>query len=156
MNKNISIFVSYSHKNKKSAIKLIELLLNQLKASKSYKYELWFDEQLDAGEIWKQKILKMMNSCDLGLLLVSPSFLSSKFIIEYELPKFIGENAIPCVPIMLQVIDFDRHNLRGLEEVQIFTLNGEAFFKCKSKSKYDFSLELFKAIENKLATISKL
>lgn len=155
MSKSISIFVSYSHINQKSAIQLIELLSEQLKASKNYDYHIWFDKQLNVGEVWKNKICETINSCDLGLLLVSPSFLSSKFILEHELPKFTGENVISSVPVMLQPIDFERHNLRGLEERQIFTLDGKAFYKCKSKNKYEFSFELFKSIEEKLAAKSR-
>lgn len=55
MSKSISIFVSYSHINQKSAIQLIELLSEQLKASKNYDYHIWFDKQLNVGEVWKTK-----------------------------------------------------------------------------------------------------
>lgn len=151
MSKEISIFVSYAHANRKSAIQLIELLSAQLKASKNYNYTVWFDDKLTVGESWEKQILEARDSCSLGLLLISPSFLSSKFIVDKEIPIFIGDDALPSVPVMLQPVDFERHNLRGLKEKQIFRLNGKAFYEYKSKRRLEFSFELFKSIEDKLS-----
>ena len=103
----------------------------------------------------EQQIIEARDNCDFGLLLVSPSFLASKFITENELPIFLsGEKG--SIPVMLQPVDFDRHDLKGLEKQQIFRLDFEgfkeprAYGECKKHRRDTFVTELFKAIEDKL------
>ena len=107
------------------------------------------------GEDWKARIIKAIGDCDFGLLLISPSFLASKFIVETELPKFVsGEKA--SVPVMLQPVDFDRHDLKGLEKQQIFRFatkkssRPKAYAECRGHRRDAFVLELFRQIEAKL------
>jgi hypothetical protein len=81
--------------------------------------------------------------------------LASRFITEKELPTFVsGEK--PSVPVMLNPIDFARHDLKGLEKKQIFMLDYEgfketrAYVDCKKQRRDTFVLALFKSIEDKL------
>jgi hypothetical protein len=91
----------------------------------------------------------------MGLLMISPAFLASSYITEKELPVFVaGEKA--CVPVMLQPVDFDLHDLKGLEKRQIFIFDYVGFKEprgygeCKSHRRNAFVLELFREIEKKL------
>lgn len=127
-----------------------------LAPSKKHEYELWQDTGLEVGEEWEKQILSARDNCDFGLLLVSPAFLGSKFITENELPTFVsGEK--PSIPVMLQPVDFSKHDLKGLEKMQIFRLNFDgfkeprAYGECKKGRRDTFVLELFRTIENKLA-----
>ncbi|MGI3039970.1 toll/interleukin-1 receptor domain-containing protein [Vibrio diabolicus] len=152
--KKIKFFVSYAHRNSSLATEFIERLRDVLKPSKSYCYEYWQDNKLTVGEKWDNQIQEAVESCDLGLLLISPSFLSSNYITQNELPTFV--NGKPCVPIMLAKIDLERHDLKGLEAWQIFRLNRDkfksprAYSELKKKRREDFIFELFQAIETKL------
>ena len=156
LRKRIEFFVSYAHSNKDLANSFLEKLRHMLAPSKKYEFVLWRDTALIVGEDWEKQIIEAINKCDLGLLLISPAFLASKFISEKELPAFVSGEKL-SIPVMLQPIDFARHDLKGLDKKQIFLLNYEgfkeprAYGECKKLRRDTFILELFKAIEDKLA-----
>lgn len=127
-----------------------------LAPSKKHEYVIWHDTGLEVGEEWEKQILEAIDNCDFGLLLVSPGFLASKFISEKELPVFVSGKK-PSIPVMLQPIDFSKHDLKGLEKSQIFRLDFEgfkeprAYGECRKQRRDTFVLELFRAIEDRLA-----
>lgn len=156
MRKNIKFFVSYAHSNKDLANSFLEKLREMLAPSKKHEYILWRDTGLEVGKEWEKQIQEAIINCDFGLLLVSPGFLASNFISEKELPVFVsGEK--PSIPVMLQPIDFSKHDLKGLERRQIFRLDFDgfkeprAYGECKKQRRDTFILELFRAIEERLA-----
>lgn len=155
MKQKIQYFVSYAHRNSALAQNFIERLDDVLAPSKRFEYSRWQDTDLILGDEWKAQIIKAIENCDFGLLLISPAFLASSFITKSELPKFVsGEKA--SVPVMLQPVDFDRHDLKGLEKEQIFrfapkgSANPKAYAECRSHRRDAFVLELFRQIERKL------
>ena len=89
MRKKISFFVSYAHRNQQLANGFIEKLKDVLAPSKRYEYALWKDDALVIGESWKTQIIKAIDECGFGLLLISPAFLASEFITKNELPSFV-------------------------------------------------------------------
>lgn len=155
LRKNVNFFVSYAHKNKTLVNGFIDKLSDMLAPSKNHNYMLWKDTGLVVGEDWEKQILKARDECDFGLLLISPAFLASKFITEKELPTFVSGKK-PAIPVMLQPVDFSRHDLKGLEKKQIFRLDHEGFTapraygECKQNRRETFAFELFKSIEDKL------
>jgi len=82
-----TIFISYSHKDKKW-FERIRKFLTVLEQQELIKF--WDDEQLEAGMKWEQEIEQALDSSIAGVLLVSQEFLSSKFIQEKELPKLLN------------------------------------------------------------------
>ena len=155
MKQKIQYFVSYAHRNSALTQNFIERLDDVLAPSKRYEYSRWQDTALILGDEWRSEIIKAIENCDFGLLLISPAFLASSFITKSELPKFLsGEKA--SVPVMLQPVDFDRHDLKGLEKRQIFrfapqgSANPKAYAECRSHRRDAFVLELFRQIERKL------
>ena len=156
MRKKVKFFVSYAHKNKGLVNSFIEKLSDVLAPSKKHDYVIWKDNGLMIGEEWEKQIIKARDECDFGLLLISPAFLASKFITEKELPMFVSGKK-PSIPVMLQPVDFARHDLKGLEKQQIFRLDfpgfkePRAYGECKQPRRETFVLEIFKLIEDKLA-----
>ncbi len=156
MRKKIKFFVSYAHSNKELASSFLTKLKYQLAPSRKHEYLLWKDTELVVGEEWEKKILEARDNCDFGLLLVSPAFLASKYITEKELPIFVS-GAKSSIPVMLQPVDFLRHDLKGLDKRKIFRLDHEgfkeprAYGECRKQRRDTFALELFQAIEDKLA-----
>ena len=134
----------------------LEKLNDVLAPSRKHDYALWNDSGLVIGEEWEKQIIEARDSCDFGLLLISPAFLASKFVTEKELPTFISGKK-SSIPVMLQPVDFSRHDLKGLEKKQIFRLDYEGFKEpraygdCKNQRRETFVLELFRSIEDKLA-----
>lgn len=151
----VNFFVSYAHRNEEIVFSFLEKMNDQFSASAFYNYEMWDDRAIELGEDWDDEIQTAIQNCDFGLLLVSPAFLGSRYIEESELPSFISGNKA-CIPVMMQPIDFARHDLKGLEKKQIFRLDYDGFKEprpygdCKPKRRDTFALELFKKIEEKL------
>lgn len=155
MKQKIKYFVSYAHRNRAIVQNFMERLDDVLAPSKQFEYSRWQDTDLILGNEWKSQICTALENCEFGLLLISPAFLASSFITDSELPKFVsGEKA--SVPVMLQPVDFERHDLKGLEKSQIFRFaaigsgNPKAYSECKSHRRDAFVLELFRQIERKL------
>jgi hypothetical protein len=156
----VRFFMSYAHENAQLAGRFKNLILEQMGPSKGYEYEIWQDEeQLLPGVNWAEGIRDALQECDLGLLLISPSFLNSKFITDHELPVFVGNNAKACIPVMLGPINLKRHDLKGLKTAQIFrfkTSNGhyKNLSDCNPRQRGQFCEQLFDQIENRLDKLS--
>jgi len=152
----ITFFVSYARSNNQLAGRFVQSLIEALKPSKTYEYQLWSDEAILVGEQWQKEIANAIDDCDFGLLLLSQAFLGSQFIGEHELPHFIGPSAKPSVPVMLAPIDLERYDLKGLEAEQIFRYKGQRFrearsySECNSGGRDEFVFSLFQEIEKKL------
>lgn len=158
--KRIEFFVSYAHKNHQLAESFVDELMDMLRPSKAYEYVKWMDSAIVVGDQWQKQILDARDRCTFGLLLVSPGFLSSGFIGENELPHYVGEGRAASIPVMLSKVDFQLHDLKGLEELQIFRYMGRryteprAYGECKSGNpRKEFVYSLFQAIEKKLSLL---
>src|SRR5262245_12427447 len=124
----IAFFVSYAHADRRFADIFLQRLTEHLAPSKRYAYTWWRDTGLLVGERWQDEIQQGLAACQLGLRLVTPAFLASKYIIQHELPQFIGNGSKPVIPVMLRTIDLQRHDTRGLEDYQFFRLNNVRSF----------------------------
>jgi tetratricopeptide (TPR) repeat protein len=85
-----SIFISYSHDDEKWKDRLVSQLgvLQQ-----EGLLEVWDDRRISAGDEWKQEINEAMNKASVAILLVSDKFLTSKFILSEEVPRFLQRRA---------------------------------------------------------------
>jgi hypothetical protein len=157
--KRISFFISYARANKELANRFLVKFQEQLTPSKNFEYKFWKDNEIKVGEKWHEEINRAIDNCRLGLFLVSPAFLGSQFIKKHELPKFIKSKSKAIIPIMLQPIDFERHDLKGLEKLQIFRLEGKhfqspkAYGDCIGNQRERFVQELFKQVEDRMEKI---
>jgi hypothetical protein len=52
--------------------------------------DLWDDRKLEAREDWLKRIHEQMLRARIALLLVSPSFLTSRFIRDQEVPSLVA------------------------------------------------------------------
>lgn len=152
MRTTVRFFVSYAHADALTATTFLKRLTEQLAPSKRYQYNLWRDTMLLVGERWHDEIQQALGECQMGLLLVSPAFLASDYIVKQELPRFLGQVAKPVLPVMLQPVDFQRHDLKGLEHHQIFCLDKtKAFGNCGTNAtRRRFVAQLFGQIEQRL------
>jgi hypothetical protein len=154
--KQVIFFVSYARENKRLASSFLSLFDEQIGASKRYDYKKWQDYKILPGENWHKEIQKAIKECDFGLLLISPSFLGSAYIKEHELPHFTVKNTKPVCPVMLRRVSFERQDLLGLEEKQIFRLESDrfkeprAFSEISSARQEDYAYEFFLQVESRL------
>ena len=81
-----NVFISYNHKDENWKDKLVshlgvlqhENLLNT-----------WDDRCIGAGEDWFQKIQEAIDAASVAILLISADFLTSKFILNEEVPRLL-------------------------------------------------------------------
>lgn len=153
--KEIKLFVSYAHEDDEYVEPFLRGLREMLAPSKAYRFRFWQDTGILPGETWSKEIRGALESCTLGLLLVSPALLASPYITTEELPKFVGSGAKPMIPVMLKKINLRRHDLKGLEVTQLFRLkagpnNYRSFAQCGSSQRSDFVYDLHDKIEERL------
>jgi hypothetical protein len=153
MKKNVNFFVSYAHANQALAHNFIKKFKEYAEPSKNYKYMLWDDTGILVGENWDEEIKLALKKCNLGLLLISASFLGSKYITTVELKKL---RTRPVIPVLLWQVDFQRYDLKGLQHKQIFKLNRprfqepKAYGDCNTRQRNQFILDLFGKVELRL------
>ena len=80
------VFISYSHRD---ADWKEELAVHLRGLEKAGHLEVWDDTQLGAGEVWKKKIKRAVDSSDAAVLLVTKYFLASDFIQGTEVPRIL-------------------------------------------------------------------
>jgi hypothetical protein len=156
MKPTVRVFVSYARANKSLAPRFLQRFREQAGASRSYRYEFWRDTEILVGEQWHGQIEEALAACHLGLLLVSPAFLGSQYIGDHELPRFLGRRGKPVVPVLLQPVDLQHHDLKGLERAQLFRLDRptfrapKAYAECSGAQRDQFAHELFRQVEARL------
>ena len=151
-------FVSYAHKDKELVDQLLYLLKTQLKIVKNSHFIVWDDQKIVLGKLWKNEITTAINESDFGILMLSPNFFASDFIVEEELTHFLLQNngktqiLKSIVPVGLKPINLDgSRDLKGVENVQLFIdQNGRWFNQTKGHIKDAFAEQLANQILIKL------
>ncbi len=95
------IFISYSHKDKEWR----EQLEKHLEILTSEEVLTWSDQDIAAGDNWLEEIKNAMNEADVAILLISADFLTSRFIIEKEIPSILQKRqkeGIKVLPIIIK------------------------------------------------------
>jgi hypothetical protein len=81
-----TVFISYSHKDEVWKDRLVK----QLAVLESQgRLETWDDRRIGAGDEWLQEIKKGMDTARVAVFLVSADSLTSKFILDTEIPHLL-------------------------------------------------------------------
>lgn len=113
-----SIFISYSHQDKK----YLEWLQKHLKAfqRQNRQIEVWDDTKIKAGDKWKKEIESALEKASVAFLLVSKDFLASDFVMDEEIPKLLqkcSEEGTLFIPIILTPCLFDDSPLGDFQAI---------------------------------------
>ncbi|WP_176698092.1 NB-ARC domain-containing protein [Candidatus Nitrospira nitrosa] len=100
------IYVSYSHQDKAWLEKLFIFLKPYQRKGR---LAVWADPYIQVGDLWRREIDQALPRAKVGLLLVSPHFLASDFIMDQEVPplEMASENGharLFCVPLSSSVV----------------------------------------------------
>jgi TIR domain-containing protein len=95
------VFVSYSRDDKK----WLDLLLQTLSPlSRAQPHAIWWDGLIKAGQEWRAEIHRGLDSAKVAVLLVSPGFLASEFILNEELPRILSAAKHQGVAILWSLV----------------------------------------------------
>jgi TIR domain len=83
-----SVFISYSHADSSY---LERLLVHLRPIERQGLVHLWADTNLRAGDRWRDEIQKALDRARVAVLLVSPDFLDSEFVLDNELPNLLSK-----------------------------------------------------------------
>jgi len=96
------LFISYSHDDEVWKEKLLDgLRVLERKNSVA----LWDANELTPGSEWSKQIENALQQSDIAVLLVSPSFLASDFIVKRELPALLErrqKEGLAIVPVLVR------------------------------------------------------
>jgi hypothetical protein len=112
-------FVSYAHTDTVLVERFLGLMAPRCATLREVELDQWWDERLLAGERWPSKLARALEAADFGLVCVTPAFLASVYATNVELPAFLERDRV-IIPVGLEPVDFDRADLRGLEDRQVF------------------------------------
>jgi hypothetical protein len=80
------IFISYSHKDEEWKDRL---LIHLRVLERKGMVDLWDTSRIQPGSKWVDDIAKAIKEANIALLLISPDFLASDFIVQRELPVLL-------------------------------------------------------------------
>ena len=145
--RRVNIFLSYAHEDEYTKGAFYEIIRKRLKTTSSGIYFTFSsDNDILVGENWHEKIQEMIVNCDYGLLLLSTSFLASKYITNHELSMLMDK----CLPVALHILDLERQDMKGLKKNQIFFRNNQSFSEVKGNNRIRFINELAVKIEERV------
>jgi hypothetical protein len=100
--KEVEIFLSYAHEDKK----LLNELIKQLTIFKRMGMTmLWTDLDISSGSEWKKSISTHLDTADIILLLISPDFIASDFCYSKEMTRAMERyrlNEACVIPVILR------------------------------------------------------
>jgi class 3 adenylate cyclase/tetratricopeptide (TPR) repeat protein len=108
----VRIFISYSHRDPQylGDDSLVGGFLRGLEAEEGV--EFWTDQELEGGTFWDEEIQKRLRSSDIALVLVSQSFLDSRYCTSVEMSTFLArcrEDGLIIFPVILSPCEWERH-----------------------------------------------
>ena len=92
-----AVFVSYSHDDQDWRRKFTQILAPLVR---NRRLELWDDTHIPVGGDWRRDIDDGVRRAGAALLLVTGSYLASRFIMEEELPALVA-HGVRLVPVLV-------------------------------------------------------
>jgi hypothetical protein len=111
-----TLTISYSHKDEDWKDRFVE----QLRVlQKEGLFNVWEDRQIGAGDNWKEQIEDALNSCQVAVLMITASLLTSDFILRDEVTKLLKrreKEGVRIIPLIVR--DCPWEEVRWLSPIQ--------------------------------------
>jgi len=91
------VLIAYSHHDRDL---LGELQVHLKPLQKAWMLDLWDDLRVDAGPRGAAELQRAVEATRVAVLLVSPGFLSSAFVVEHALPALLAGQEHPRAAVM--------------------------------------------------------
>ena len=145
------LFYSYAHEDERH-LNQLQKHLNALVIDRLMSH--WYDRDIPPGDEWDRKIDERIRSADIILLIVSPSFLASKYIREKELKialkrREAGEARV--IPVILEKCLWERRAVfKGFSKLQALPKNAKPVrsWAPQSDGWYDVAEKLEEIVED--------
>lgn len=108
LNEAPRVFLSYSHRDEAWKDRLMRHLTV---LEEQRLVELWEDRRIEAGGAWERQIEEAIEASNVAVLLVTASYLTSRFILDVEIPRLIerrDREGIQIFPIIVEPCCWDR------------------------------------------------
>jgi len=95
------IFISYAREDSSWCNRIVKFLKP---AIDSGKIQVWFDDKIQSGELWAEKIMANIDQASIAILLISPDFLASDFIRKKEMTRILEKRrreSLTVIPVMI-------------------------------------------------------
>lgn len=104
---DIQLFLSWARNDAEAKDSFLKLLEPRLRIAQNHVFTWWEFSFILPGEEWKDEIRAQLEKADYIVQLISPSFLASDFIRDYEIPG-VGEAPLKkTLPVMLVDVPLD-------------------------------------------------
>ena len=143
------VFISYSHQDAKWCEALMKYL-DPLR--KSHTIKAWIDKDILPGSDWNQEINNALQRMKVAILLASPPFFNSTFILEHELPYILDcyQNG-DCIVIWVAV-SAHTYEFTPLEPIQAIHPYVEPLDRMSETEAQDVMLKIVRAVAAALKT----
>lgn len=112
------VYISYSHTDRSWLDRLLEHLEPQESAGH---FRLWHDRLLRPGDDWERKIGKAHDQATIVIQLISPAYLASETIGNWELPRLLerkARGALRLMPLLVKPVEWQA--VPWLQGIQLF------------------------------------
>jgi hypothetical protein len=109
------IFISYSHKDKEWLDRLQRMLAPLVRREL---ITTWDDSQIPPGTDWMKEIKEALDLAKVAVLLVSPNFFASDFIVEHELLPLIEANETKGLTILWVAVSYSMYKDTPIKKYQ--------------------------------------
>ena len=110
----VRVFYAYSHEDSRLRNRLHEHL-SELRRLEEI--DDWYDRKISPGAEWAGVIHERLNSADIILLLISPSFLNSDYCYQVEMKRALerhAERTAKVIPVILRPVNWERSPIGSL------------------------------------------
>jgi hypothetical protein len=116
----VSVFVSYSHKDRRHLEKLRDHLAP---VERNGGVDIWWDGKIEPGQYWEPHIRARLQASDIVVLLLTANFFRSDYCVDNELQlarEREREGHADIVPILVQSCLFESHWIGRLQAIKAF------------------------------------